>query len=121
MKWVKHYCDLSSRLEFSALLQSQGPKGYGIFWICLEQIGRQFTGDPDKDENWLNGNLFGAIARFACCTEEEVAAVFQKSVDLGILKLKKLGRIDYYYCPMMQEMADEYTNWKRKNGRGVSK
>ena len=114
MKWVKHHTDSSSRLEFSALLQAQGPKGYGIFWICLEQIGRQFTGDPGKEEKGINGNLLGGIDNYAQCTEEEITQVIKKCVEFGIFECKKRDGIDYYYCPMIQEMADEYTNWKQK-------
>ena len=119
MKWFKHSSDLATRMEFISLLLALGAEGYGIFCICLEQIAKQYSGDPGKEEreSCLNANLGDAIALFARCDPKKVIAVMDKCVELGIFRNKTLDGIRHYYCPMMQEITDEYTSAKQKGKR----
>ena len=118
MKWFKHHNDLLSRSDSQILLDKFGTKG-PFAWVRLLEILAKHL-NPETPDTFVESkrHIFNEIFP-TCChkTGKKILDFFQY---MGWLKYKIYGKEILLECPVIKELADEYTQKILKEKRDTS-
>ena len=118
MKWFKHHNDLLSRPDSQILLDKFGTKG-PYAWIRLLEILAKHL-DPETPDTFVESkrHIFNEIFP-KCChkTGKKILDFFQYA---DWLKYEIYGKEILLECPVIKELADEYTQKILKEKKDTS-
>ena len=105
MKWFKHHTDAHNNLKFQKIFKDFGSEGYGLFWICVELVGREgnnFRVSAEKE--W-----FSYLEKNSGIERKKIKTILQAFADTNLVDKKALNKGELY-LPKLQERVDEYTD-----------
>ena len=148
MKWFHHDCSAKYDTKLQVLGHEYGPEGIGIYWMLLEEIGRQsdtfhikVTGvSPQADQAYAKalaeGNAIAgliqssddrviprislkALAKVLFTTEELVGRIIGRSVEEGLFDEARWQTYGLLFSPAFEDGADNYTRRRRRRMESV--
>ena len=107
MRWFKHYNDLLSRSDSQILLDKFGTKGPYAWMRLLEIFAKHLN--PEAPDTFVESKrqIFNEI--FPKCCHKTGKTILDFFQSVGWLKYRILGREIIFECPVIKELADEYT------------
>lgn len=107
MKWFKHHNDLLSRSDSQILLDKFGTKG-PYAWIRLLEILAKHL-NPETPDTFVESKRYIFNEIFPKCCHKTGKKIFDFFQNVGWLKYKIYGKEIILECPVIMELADEYT------------
>ena len=105
MKWFKHHTDAHNNLKFQKIFNEFGSEGYGLFWVCVELVGREgenFRISTKKD--WIS-----YLVKNSTIPQDKLKKILTAFGEIGLVDKKALNKGELY-LPKLQERVDEYTD-----------
>ena len=105
MKWFKHHTGAHNNLKFQKVFKDFGSEGYGLFWICVELVGREgnnFRISAEKE--WIS-----YLEKNSGIEEKKVKSILVEFGEVNLIDKKALNKGELY-LPKLQERVDEYTD-----------
>ena len=104
MKWFEHHTDSHNNVKFLPVLEKYGTEGYGLYWLCLELVGREgHDFCIKKDKSWL---LY--LKKVSGLEENKIKEILECLTENNLIDKKALNRGELY-TPKLQERLDQYT------------
>ncbi len=109
MKWFEHDVDMHTDLKIQSLIDKHGLKGYAIWNLCLELVGKEGKkGKLDGQTRWQEGLIKVYSRSIEGKDKVELEIILNDMSELKLIcsKALKYGNL---YIPNFMKRADNYT------------